>query len=212
MKAYIQEIDITNDGRVIVSGHLPQTNLKASLNELHYIEEPQDGIWGYILEVIPISVRGATMLVPFIVEAPWTGNEKSNGVRITQSSLTSDDLETTLLKVKKVKDYSFNQENSLQIQGVSFDKSSDQLIIDVKYGGGCFPHSFSLEWDGTILKSTPPQYNFNLVDTSKYDPCKAFNYTQLRFDINTPSIQISKPSIINLGTAFQGGKIQIHIE
>ncbi len=213
MRAYIQQIDFTTDGKVLVTGQLSRTNLEVNLNELIYIMEPEDGIWGYTLEVIPTSVFGADMLVPFSVEAPWTGNNNANGVRITQPTLNSNepDYETVQLKAKKVDSFKTEQANFMSLRGAIFDKTSNQLVIDIKYGGGCFPHLFSLEWDGLTLESFPPQYNFQVVDLSEYDPCKAIIPAQLRFDIDTNDVQLERPSIINLTTVRGNGQIKIEL-
>lgn len=214
MRAYIQNIDITTDGKVVVSGQLSRTNLNANLNEHIYTKAPEDGIWGYTLEVIPTSVFGADMMVPFSVEAPWTGNEAANGVRITQPTLHPDqsDYQTLQLKVKKVDTFTTEQANLIMLSGATFDRSTNQLVIDINYGGGCFPHLFSLEWDGLSLESFPPQYNFNLVDLNDEDPCKALLSAQLRFDIATPGIQLDRPAVINLVTAGSGRQIQVEIK
>ncbi len=152
-------------------------------------------------------------MFPFVVEAPWTGNDEANGARITQSTLQPEqtDYETVQLKVKKVTNFTKEQANFTILKGVSFDKSVNQLIIDINYGGGCFPHLFSLEWDGISLESFPPQYNFNLVDLSEYDPCKAILPAQLRFDIDTPNIQLDRPATINLVTVGSNRQIKIEI-
>lgn len=71
MRAYVEQIDITPDGKVIVSGQLSRTNLKVVLSGLIYVKAPADGIWGYTLELIPTSVIGADVLVPFSVTADW---------------------------------------------------------------------------------------------------------------------------------------------
>lgn len=214
MRAYIQQIDITTDGKVVVTGLLSRTNLEAKLQEHIYFKEPEDGIWGYTLEVISTSVFGADIIVPFVVEAPWTGNEGANGVRITQPTLPPEqaDYETVQLKVKKVDNFTKEQSNFMVIKGASFDKPTNQLIIDINYGGGCFPHLFSLEWDGLSLESFPPQYNFILVDLSEYDPCRAILPAQLRFDIDTPNVQLDRPSVINLGTVRSNRQIKIDID
>lgn len=213
MRAYIQQIDISNDGKVIVSGQLSRTNLNAKLIEHEYVAEPQDGIWSYTLMVIPTSVIGADIMVPFKVEARWTGNESANGVRIIQPNLkpNESDYETIQLKVKIVESFTSKQENLTVLKGASFIKKNNQLIVDINYSGGCIQHLFSLEWDGLSLESNPPQYNFILVDLSDYDPCRAILPTQLRFDIDTPSVQLDRPSIINLGTIRNKGQVQIRI-
>lgn len=214
MRAYIQQIDITADGRVVVSGQLSRTNLSVQLSEHIYAKEPEDGIWGYTLEIIPTSVFGADMMVPFSVEAPWTGNENANGVRITQPTLdpNESDHETVQLKVKKVNSFTTKQANFTNLRGATFNQKANQLIVDINYSGGCFPHLFSLEWDGLLLKSSPPQYNFNLVDLSDYDPCKAILPAQLIFDIDTPDIQIERPSVINLTTTRGSKQIRVDVK
>lgn len=213
MKAYIKNIDITTDGRVVVSGELPSTNLKAQLSAHIYIEPPQDGIWGYTLEVIPTSLIGATVMVPFSVEAPYTGNEDANGVRILQPSLhpKEDDHETVQLKAKKVKSFTEQQANFIMLEGAWYDSTAKQLIVDIRYSGGCFSHLFALEWDGRTLESNPPQYLFNLVDLSEYDPCKAIISAQLRFDVDVPEVQLEKPATIHLETPKGGRQIQVDI-
>lgn len=214
MRAYIQQIDITTDGKVVITGQLSRTNLKVKLNEHIYTKEPEDGIWGYTLEVIPTSIYGNDMMIPFEVEAPWTGNPEANGVRITQPTLEPDqaNYETIQLKVKNVESFTAEQSNLLILKGASLDESSKQLVIDINYSGGCFPHLFSLEWDRLSLESSPLQYNFKLVDLSEYDPCRAILPAQLRFDIDTPEVQLDKPSIINLSTAKGNGQIKIELK
>ena len=154
------------------------------------------------------------MIVPFAVEAPWTGDENSIGVRISQPSLVPNmpDLDTVQLKARKVKDFTTDQANFVILKAGSFDKKTKQLVIDINYTGGCFPHLFALEWDGSSMESNPPQYNFNLVDLSDYDPCKALLPAQLRFDIDTTDIQLDYPSFINLGTIGVGSQLSIRIE
>ncbi len=213
MNAYIQKIDLTNDKKVIVSGQLSRTNLKANLVEHVYVQEPKDGIWGYTLEVLPCSAFGANMMVPFSVEAPWAGNEHANGVRITQPALhpNEPDDEIIQLKVKSVKTFTTEQANLTALKGAFFDQPANQLVVDFTYSGGCFLHSFSLEWDGSSLESSPPQYHFNLVDLSEYDPCQAIVPIQLRFDIDTPGVQLDRPSVIHLRTAGNDRQIKIEI-
>lgn len=214
MRAYIQEIDITTDGEVVVRGQLSSGNLDVKLIPHVYVTEPEDGIWGYTLEVIPTSIWGTTVMTPFVVKAPWTGNQNANGVRILQPTLepNNPDHETVQLKVKKVEKFTSEQANLLILNGASFDKVSNQLIIDANYGGGCFPHLFSLEWDGVSLESFPPQYNFSLVDLSQYDPCKAILPVQLRFDIDTPAVQLDRPSVINLRAVGNHALVEIKLE
>lgn len=212
MKAYIQSIDLTKDGRVKVIGNLPSTNLDVKLIERYYNVEPEDGFWGYDLEVLSTSHFGAQMLIPFIVEAPWTGNENASGLRIEQPALSQNDSdhETVLMKVRKVGEFTTKQNNHVMLKGAFFDKSTKQLIIDLSYSGGCFTHVFSLEWDGTLMKSEPPQYGLRIIDKSEYDPCKAIKQVQLRIDLDTPDFQLKKPSILVLSSL--SGSRQLNLD
>lgn len=213
MRAYIQSIDFTTDDKIVVSGQLSRLGLEVKLIEHIYIEPPHDGVWGFNLEVIPVSNFGPAVMVPFVVEATWTGDSNANGVRIIQPALTpqEEDYETVLLKAKKVTQFTNTQENLTVLEAASYDKNKKQLIIDVAYGGGCFPHQFELEWDGLTLESFPVQYHFKIVDKSDKDPCQAFLGAQLRFDIDTSDIQLEVPSIINLGTYNNSHQIRVKL-
>lgn len=212
--AYIQSIDIAEDGKVHISGHLSRTNLEVSLSEMIPVAPPVDGIWNYELTVRPTSLIGANILVPFIVEAPWIGDSNANGVRIIQPSISPNepDKETVQLKGKKVSALSEKQSNMVWLKGAHYDQAADQLVIDVKYSGGCFQHLFTLEWDGSSLESFPPQYIFNLVDLSEYDPCKALIDVQLRFDISTMDFQIDEPSKLHIGTPSYGRTLTVELQ
>ncbi|WP_343606420.1 hypothetical protein [Fluviicola sp.] len=212
MRAYIEQIDIASNGEVIVSGQLSRTNLKVVLSELIYVKPPADGIWGYMLELLPTSAIGADVLVPFSVKANWTGNNQANGLRLTQPALNPQepDFEIIQLKGKKVSQFTTVQKNMIRLKGAAFDQTTKHLILDLEYGGGCFPHLFSLEWDGNISKSSPPEYHFNLVDLSEHDPCKAIVSIQLRFDMDVPGIQLDVPSVFYIETP--SGNKQIRLE
>ncbi|MCG9770767.1 hypothetical protein L1D59_19395 [Pseudoalteromonas piscicida] len=212
--AYIQSIDITENGRVQVSGQLSSTNLNVSLNEMIPVVPPADGIWNYELTVTPTSMIGADMLVPFVVDAPWIGNSEANGARIIQPSNdpNTQDKETVHLKGKTVKTLTQKQANMLWLKGAHYDRSASQLVIDARYGGGCFQHIFALEWDGTSLESFPPQYMFNLVDMSEYDPCKALIDVQLRFDISTMDFRVDEPSRLHIGTPSYGRTLTVELQ
>lgn len=214
MKAFIQSVDLTKDGKVIVTGNLPSTNLEVKLVEHIYITEPEDGIWGYTLEVLPTALFGAQILIPFIVESPWTGDKEANGLRIVQPSVnpSDSDYETVLLKIKKVEKFTEKQNNRIILEGAFFDKITSHLIIDLIYSGGCFPHIFSLEWDGLLRKSNPPQYNLNVVDLSDYDPCRALIHAQLRVDVETQDFQLQNVSSLNLLNPSGGRQLKVEVK
>lgn len=205
MRAFIQSIDITPKGTVKVIGNLSMTNLTARLVEHVYINPPADGIWEYTLEVLPTSLYGAQILVPFSVEAPWTGDAGSNGVRILQPTLGSGtrDYQTERLQLKEVKKFTTKQENMLTVLGASVDKKNSTLFVDVQYTGGDFYHKFSLEWNGVVIKTKPPQYYLKVIDLSPFDPGKAIKEVQLQFDISLPKLHFEKRSSLHIGTVNQ---------
>lgn len=201
MTVFIQQVDLTEDSRVLVSGHLARTHLVASLAPRVYIHPPQDGVWDYDLDVNPTAPFGGCMLMPFCAyaEAPVATNV--NGIRIWFSqggSLKS----TTLLKAKRVSAYSSAQKNGLWITGGAYIHDSRRLVLDIRYSGGCFPHAFALEWDGTVEESVPSRYTMQIFDLSKYDPCKAFIDEQLLFDLNTADVDIPKGSVVVVRPRF----------
>src|SRR3989338_2634747 len=60
---------------------------------------------------------------------------------------------------------------------------NQDLVIEVSYGGGCEDHEFDLIWDGSFMKSNPPQVNLDLYHNANNDLCKAIKYETLRYDI-----------------------------
>ncbi|KYF57147.1 hypothetical protein BE08_20885 [Sorangium cellulosum] len=194
-RAYITNVDISTDGRVVVEGNLSMTGLTASLEPRIYIQPPPDGVWEYDLVVTPTAEQGAMMLVPFSVHAPWAGNADANGVRIIQDG-TPEPTATTLLKVRRVQKYTTEQKNMVILKGAGYNAATRRLVVDLTHGGGCFPHSFAVEWDGAALKSSPPQYLLNVVDLSEYDPCKALISEQLHIDLHTPDVSLRGPATL----------------
>jgi hypothetical protein len=199
-RVYTVLIDISDDNEVVVSGFLPRTNLECNLVARHHFVPPADGIWTYDLVVKPTALIGGEMLTPFAVKAPWIGDADANGVRIVLPKVEEEKApeEIVLRKGKKVESFTESQVNMINITGAAIDTGNTHLLIDVMYGGGCFDHEFSLEWDGNSMKSNPPQYNMKLVDHSGYDQCKAIKRVQLRFDLNTADFQIDVPSTIHI--------------
>lgn len=59
----------------------------------------------------------------------------------------------------------------------------DQLVVKVRYGGGCRRHDFRVVWNGQLRKSNPPQLSLMLIHDSHADPCRALVYQTLRIDL-----------------------------
>lgn len=198
-RAYITNVDISAEGQVVVQGNLSNTGLSVSLEPRVYIQPPPDGVWEYELVVTPTAAHGAMILVPFSVQAPWSGDTAGTGVRIIQAN-APEPIATTLMKVKRVEEYTAQQKNMVTLRGAAYVGTDKRLIVDITYGGGCFPHSFALEWNGLLLKSNPPGYLLNLVDLSDYDPCKALIQQQLHIDLETPDVQLRGPGFLIVQT------------
>lgn len=196
MTVYIRDVDITSDGRVVVSGDLSATNLSVSLCRLEYFMRPSDGIWGYDIAETATGISGAHMMVPFLISAPAPSDAEMQGVRIHNPSPPGHgSAQIVRLTAKRVSKFATESNGQAHVAGAA--ARDGLLIIDVSYTGG-MEHAFELEWDGATLESKPPRYRTNLVDVSPADPCKAIRSTQLRFDINTHLVRLDAPSVILL--------------
>lgn len=213
MRAYIDNIDITGDKKLVVTGNLSRANIEVNLTPHVYVTEPENGIWDYSLELTSTADTGSDQMIPFRVEAPWTGSEDANGVRIVQPTIGEDepDHETILLKAKRVDVFTSEQDNTLILDRAVYDMTNAHLVVDVRYAGGSFVHDFALEWDGISRESYPTQYDFRIVDLSEYDPSRAIIPAQLRFDIDTPLVTLDTPAIINLTTVVSAKLIQVEV-
>lgn len=209
--AYIDTVDITDDGRLVVSGNMSSTGIEVSLTEYIYIVPPADGIWEYDLNVQVVNPLGLQVLVPFAIEAPWTGDKKAHGARVYHRDGSTPVESTTQLKAVKVDSYTTKQHNLVWLRAAHYDTKTDNLIIDLEYSGGCNPHRFSLEWDGSQLESSPPQYVLNLVDLTAEDPCEAIIPEQVRFDMDAPGISFERPSTLRVRTPGGGPELRIKL-
>lgn len=183
MTIYIQNVDVKAD-KIIVSGQVSATNISVYLAPVIYIDKPQDCIYGFELEEVISGDFGGAMMVPFVIEADSI-HKDMKGAEIYSRSFV-DVGSIRYLKAAKVKSLTEATKNYTVIESAYFNPNSDDLVLRVSYGGGCFEHSFSLEWDGTIMKSNPPIAPLRLVDTSdERDPCKAIRTKDLYFDLSS---------------------------
>jgi hypothetical protein len=60
----------------------------------------------------------------------------------------------------------------------------DVLHLQVRYGGGCRQHYFSLVHTGAFTKSIPPQTSLTLTHDASGDACEALVTTNLAFDVS----------------------------
>ncbi|MGZ5244456.1 MAG: hypothetical protein ACXWDO_11985 [Bacteroidia bacterium] len=59
----------------------------------------------------------------------------------------------------------------------------DNLKIDVAYSG-CNKHDFDLNWNGSFMKSNPPQATVELTDNTGEQMCEAYFQHTLCFNIS----------------------------
>lgn len=77
------------------------------------------------------------------------------------------------------------------------------LVVDVRRSGGCGNVSVDLIWNGSMMKSMPPQVPLRLLGRGE-DPCRAEVRQQYRFEIST--LNNGQPLVIQL----QGWKTPLH--
>ncbi|MEZ4340784.1 MAG: hypothetical protein R3B82_29530 [Sandaracinaceae bacterium] len=200
MTLYVTSIDLTSGGDVAVRGFTSATNITAAMHERVYVMPPPDGIWEYDLSETVTGIYGGMMMMPFELRRPWTGDRNARGVRVHNPSPGGAGPATSTVHfvVTKVDDYTTETEVPLALQAARVTK--DHLFIEVVYGGGCFEHDFSLEWNGKVGESEPPYYELNLVDRSAYDSCRALITTHLRFDVSTPDLKIPEDARVAIRT------------
>jgi len=58
------------------------------------------------------------------------------------------------------------------------------LVVDVRRSGGCGSVSVDLIWNGSLMKSMPPQVPLRLLGRGE-DPCRGEVRQQYRFEIST---------------------------
>jgi hypothetical protein len=58
------------------------------------------------------------------------------------------------------------------------------LWVDVEYSGGCGDASFEMLWDGSMMKSLPPQVNF-ILKLSDNDACRSVVKKSICFDVSS---------------------------
>jgi hypothetical protein len=140
-----------------------------------YVMPPADGIWG--VEFVARAPAGPSAQVTTDISAS-TSIESLAGVagfriHAREGSLT--------IRVPELHTGEFVPDDPFEVLDARFE--ADQLVLDVRYGGGCREHTFHMLWSGAILKSNPPQASFFLVHDAQDDPCKALISETLRFDM-----------------------------
>jgi hypothetical protein len=66
----------------------------------------------------------------------------------------------------------------------SMSMSGDTLVVEVRYGGGCEQHDFTLLVMPIFMESYPVQMSGSLAHDAKGDMCRALVSSTLRFDLS----------------------------
>ena len=81
--------------------------------------------------------------------------------------------------------------------GPEMNITNDIFNINLRYGGGCGKHSFTLVWDGRLIKSIPPQAHLRLFHDGSRDSCEALLFGSLKFDLSPLKEKYDKDIIIH---------------
>lgn len=95
-----------------------------------------------------------------------------------------------------------------EIYSAKLDDSQENLIVYVKYAGGCKKHDFSLRV-GRCLESMPVQCEAEVVETVKgFDGCEAIKLEEVVFNLHEQNLTDSyfSGATINLYTKGSQGK------
>jgi hypothetical protein len=82
MTIHVEEVAITEDGRVVVSGQVSASNISVQMVARAYVQAPEDGIWEYDLSESLRGSAGAMVMLPFSVTAALPSYREAAGVRI----------------------------------------------------------------------------------------------------------------------------------
>jgi hypothetical protein len=81
--------------------------------------------------------------------------------------------ETNILVLNVVEELNFNERNiTFPMINASIENENENLLIKLKYGGGCKPHDFQLFT--TNIPNQNNEINLYLADYTEDDHCRAF--------------------------------------
>jgi len=136
-----------------------------NLSPVIYVVPPKNGIWEYqfVAESPGGSITNPVITELTTPEVSIDLRKKLKGVRVT-----AQQNEMLLRFVQKFAEIPKPLDH-VSVNGASLDGN----IVNVKvlYSGGCAEHDFQLTWDGTYLKSNPPQARMRLIHNANDDPC-----------------------------------------
>lgn len=161
-------------GSVTAVGQVPTAGYSdARLDQRIYIVDPGDGIIDFDFMARPPGERAA-QVVSEVVASHDIPLEGIAGVRIhAEHKPMKLYLPMTGMELEPL--------DRFTILAARFE--GDQLIVQVRYGGGCRRHDFRVLWNGALRESNPPQADFLLTHDGHADPCRALRSETLRIDM-----------------------------
>lgn len=161
-------------GSVTAMGHVPTAGYsEARLDQRVYVVDPGDDIIDFDFMARPPGGLAAQVVSEVVAshDIPLRGVA---GVRI-HADRNRMQLHLPMVSTELV------VRDRFEILAARLE--SDQLVVDVLYGGGCRRHDFRVLWSGALRESSPPQADFLLTHDGHADPCKALRRETIRVDM-----------------------------
>lgn len=181
------DADIVNEAdetALNVIAYAPTLGWKdVSLSNVTYVMPPIDGIQDFILNGKAPTGIALQSIQLFDISAKIPRSDWIQGVRIQNSFGESLLVLRSPVTNKEPIGEDFTFIKSAGLNG-------DKLIMDISYGGGCRQHTFQLAWNGSVIKTNPPQIILTLSHNGNGDQCEAMLSERLQIDL---SVIIERP-------------------
>lgn len=101
--------------------------------------------------------------------------------------------------------------NAAEVISAKLDASKKNILVDVRYGGGCKKHEFSLKVGPACLESFPVQCSADLVETIEggFDACESIRFETAVISLKKAGLTDSyfdRASLTIYGDVNQTGK------
>jgi hypothetical protein len=149
-------------------------------------------------------VTGATTVTiePIFGTVDFIGNttiqlNQTTAFTLVASNATDTVKKTIEITVQNVSEYHsiiiddllYNDAERDQFDIINVTVKNDLITFDIGYGGGCENHTFTLISKEAFMESWPVQVDIVLSHDDKDDPCDAYLYESLIFDLTSLKIK-----------------------